>query len=64
MIIINGNNLQEEQIILIKFLKSNHYDFTKIAVEKNGVIVPRKEYDSEVFIDGDIIEIVQFVGGG
>lgn len=64
MITINGNDFQEKEIELIKFLRSNHYDTTKIAVEKNSVIVPRKEYDSEVFIDGDIIEIVQFVGGG
>jgi len=64
MITINGNYIQEKEIELMKFLKNNGYDTAKIAVEKNGVIVPRKEYDSEVFIDGDIIEIVQFVGGG
>lgn len=64
MITINGNDFQEKEMELIKFLRSNHYDPAKIAVEKNGVIVPRKEFESEVFINGDIIEIVQFVGGG
>jgi sulfur carrier protein len=64
MITINGNHFQEREIVLTNFLKNNHYDATKIAVEKNGLIVPRKEYDSAVFIAGDVIEIVQFVGGG
>lgn len=63
MIIINGNNLQEEEIVLVEYLKRNYYDKKKIAVEKNGVIVPRREYESEIFKNGDIIEIVQFVGG-
>jgi thiamine biosynthesis protein ThiS len=35
-----------------------------IAVERNREIVPRSAYDRTVLMDGDQIEIVQFVGGG
>ena len=36
----------------------------RVATEVNMDIVPRAEYDSRILTDGDIIEIVQFVGGG
>lgn len=36
----------------------------KIAVEKNGAIVPKSRHDSETLADGDVLEIVGAVGGG
>ena len=36
----------------------------KIAVEKNGAIVPRSRHDAETLADGDVLEIVGAVGGG
>jgi sulfur carrier protein len=36
----------------------------KIAVEKNGEIVPRSAHASTVVADGDRLEIVVAVGGG
>jgi sulfur carrier protein len=36
----------------------------KIAVEKNGEIVPRSAHGSTVVGDGDRLEIVVAVGGG
>ena len=39
-------------------------DPTKIAVERNGVIVPRSTLAEVVLADGDVLEIVHFVGGG
>ncbi|MFK7991086.1 MAG: sulfur carrier protein ThiS [Sandaracinaceae bacterium] len=35
-----------------------------VAVEVNEEIVTRAEHDSHRVSDGDVIEIVQFVGGG
>jgi sulfur carrier protein len=37
---------------------------TMIAVEYNGEILPRHQYDEVVLNDGDQLEIVQMVGGG
>jgi thiamine biosynthesis protein ThiS len=36
----------------------------KVAVERNGEIVPRSRYALTDLQDGDRLEIVQFVGGG
>lgn len=36
----------------------------KIAVEKNGKIVPKSRHHSETIADGDVLEIVRAVGGG
>ena len=36
----------------------------RIAVELNRDIVPAAEYPSRAIREGDMIEIVQFVGGG
>jgi sulfur carrier protein len=36
----------------------------RIAVELNGSIVPRTDWDSTLVQGGDRLEIVHFVGGG
>jgi len=35
-----------------------------VAVERNGQVVPRAEHELTALRDGDVIEIVHFVGGG
>lgn len=35
-----------------------------VVVERNGEIVPRAAYAETLLGDGDILEIVHFVGGG
>jgi sulfur carrier protein len=37
---------------------------TLVAVERNGVIVPRAEHATTTLTDGDRLEVVHFVGGG
>lgn len=36
----------------------------KVAVERNGEIVPRSAHASTLVVDGDQLEIVVAVGGG
>jgi sulfur carrier protein len=36
----------------------------RIAVERNGEIVPRSQFESVGLTDGDALEIVVAVGGG
>ncbi len=36
----------------------------RIAVERNGEIIPRSTFDQPVLADGDRLEIVVAVGGG
>lgn len=49
---------------LLDFLESNQYDITKIAVERNGQIIPKLMYHQVNLNDDDALEIVSFVGGG
>lgn len=36
----------------------------RIAIERNGAIVPRSGWAQVALEDGDKLEVVQFVGGG
>jgi sulfur carrier protein len=36
----------------------------RVAIERNGEIVPRSTYGNMVLLDGDKLEIVAAVGGG
>lgn len=47
-----------------QYLTDNGYKLIFIAVEVNGNILPKNEYNSYVISDNDVIEIVNFVGGG
>ena len=40
------------------------FDAKRVAVEKNGAIVPRAEYETTPLQEGDKLEVVRFVGGG
>lgn len=35
-----------------------------VAVERNAVIVPRADHGGVTLVEGDKLEVVQFVGGG
>ena len=62
---VNGKQVElKERLTLENFLESNGYALTKVAVELNGKIVPRKEYAATILEDTDVLEIVCFVGGG
>lgn len=39
-------------------------DANLVAVERNREVVPRAEHSTAQVEDGDVIEIVHFVGGG
>ncbi|MBO6179869.1 MAG: sulfur carrier protein ThiS [Selenomonadaceae bacterium] len=64
MLTINGKPVEAVGRTLSEYLKETGYDIKRIAVEKNGEIAPKKDYDSIVLSDGDKLEIVSFVGGG
>lgn len=34
------------------------------VVQRNDDVVPRDEYDATLLVDGDMLELVRFVGGG
>ena len=49
---VNGKQVElKERLTLEKFLESNGYALTKVAVELNGKIVLRKEYTATILQD-------------
>ena len=62
---INGENVVYDGIITLKSLiEMEGYFEGRIAIEKNGSIVPKARYENELVSDGDRLEIVTLVGGG
>lgn len=64
MVKINGEMLDLAGKPLTEYLASAGFDPLRIAVEKNGQIVPKATYGETILQEGDVIEIVNFVGGG
>ena len=64
MVKINGTDLDVAGKSLGEYLAGTHYDMKRIAVERNGDIVPKAQYGETILKDGDAVEVVSFVGGG
>lgn len=65
MVQVNGERIDAaDGVTLARYLEQNGYKKDRIAVERNGEIVPKAEYESRVLQNGDVIEVVSFVGGG
>lgn len=64
MVKINGIFQKAAGKTLAEYLAAAKYDPKRIAVEWNGEIVTKEQYDKTVFQNGDVVEVVSFVGGG
>ena len=65
MLTINGENAESAiGMALDAYLASKGYPSSRLAVERNGEIVPKACYSQVILQDGDTVEIVRFVGGG
>ena len=64
MVKVNGIELGIAGKTLSEYLAETDYDLKRIAVERNGEIVFKAEYESTVLEEGDNLEVVSFVGGG
>lgn len=64
-IVVNGNPHSFEQPLPVSELVSRlSLAGRKIAVERNGEIVPKSRHAETRLASGDVIEIVVAVGGG
>ena len=64
MVKINGTEYDAAGKTIAEYLETTEYNPMRIAVERNGEIVPKATYAETVLQDGDSVEIVNFVGGG
>ncbi|MEM9739492.1 MAG: sulfur carrier protein ThiS [Pseudomonadota bacterium] len=64
-IVLNGENRElTENTTIAELVLSLGGDPRGIAIERNLEIVPKSEHGKTVLMEGDQLEIVQFVGGG
>ena len=65
MFTVNGTKKELPGVFSVKeYLEQNGYVISQIAVELNEEILPKTEYVSTVLKDGEVMEIVSFMGGG
>lgn len=64
MVKVNGELLDIAGKTVSEYLNAFNYDTKRIVVEINEAIVPKLQYDNTVICDGDVVEVVSFVGGG
>ena len=64
-LIINGQpQTVQENLSLSELIAQLNMKAERVAVERNGVIVPRNDWPQTALQSGDRLEIVHFVGGG
>ncbi len=64
MVKINGEEQNTAGKKVAAYLAESGYDIKRVAVELNGEILPKTQYETTILQDGDCVEIVSFVGGG
>ncbi|GHU03032.1 thiamine biosynthesis protein ThiS [Betaproteobacteria bacterium] len=65
LISLNGESRQfPDQLTVSALVETLGYTGKRIAVERNGEIVPRGRHADVVLAEGDHLEIVVAVGGG
>ncbi|MFK0418223.1 sulfur carrier protein ThiS [Campylobacter jejuni] len=62
--IINGQKLELKELKFMDFNKEKGLKIELIALELNGEIIPKSEFENLILKENDKAEIVSFVGGG
>lgn len=65
-LLINGQSKQfaQERMTVSDLVDQLQATGKRIAIERNGLIVPRNQFAAVLLTDGDRLEIVGAVGGG
>ena len=62
---LNGKKiLIRSKLSIYDLLKKFKMDNKKIAIEHNGVIIPKGNYKKRYLKSNDKLEVVHFIGGG
>ena len=65
MITVNGvKRTLEQPLSVTEYLEKNQYIPVQVAIELNDQILARELYGSTILKEGDVMEIVSFMGGG
>lgn len=63
-ITLNGESRRTSAETIAALVRELELDPAKVAVERNREIVPRSTLSEAALADGDVLEVVHFVGGG
>ena len=62
---LNGKKISINSKFTVKDLvKKYRLKEKKIAIEVNGIILPKQNYSKKKLKNNDKVEVVQFIGGG
>ncbi len=61
---VNGKEINFEKSTVLDLIMQYKLKPGGVAVERNGQILKRDRFEAEQLKDGDVIELVRFVGGG
>lgn len=65
MITLNGQQIDiKDGTTVTELLLEKEFRIALVAVEHNGRILKKDEYEKTVLQNGDTIEVVAFMGGG
>ncbi|HUP94812.1 MAG TPA: sulfur carrier protein ThiS [Burkholderiales bacterium] len=64
-VLLNGEHRQfDASLRVVELIDQLGLAGKRVAVERNGEIVPRSQFAAHAIVDGDKLEIVVAVGGG
>ncbi len=62
---LNGKKISINSKFSVKdLIKKYRLKEKKIAIEVNGIILPKQNYSKKKLKNNDKVEVVQFIGGG
>jgi sulfur carrier protein len=62
---LNGESVElPEDLSVLGLLEHLKIKAGRVAVERNGLVVKRARHGDEKLAEGDVLEVVSFVGGG
>ena len=64
MVRINGEPREAAGQSVAEILVAAGYDRRAVAVERNGAILAKADYDTTRLVAGDVVEVVCLTGGG
>ena len=64
MLKINGQESEAEGKTVSEYLASANYEPKQVVVEINEQIIAKERYRETLLKEGDVVEIISFMGGG
>ena len=64
MITVNGKEQMYAAESVLALLERLDFPTAAVAVERNGELLAKSAWEQQLVADGDVYEVIRFVGGG